>query len=151
MLIWNRRTRAVMITSKYNTGSLLPLYLAVFVVVLGFSLVAPIFPHYAMNLGASYAMLGFIVSIYGAVQMITQVPIGRLSDRMGRKKILLLGLVTFAFLPLLYIYASNAYLLLLIRALGFFSAFAFIGQVAQRDSISFASGFSLYWCSLYEL
>jgi DHA1 family multidrug resistance protein-like MFS transporter len=107
-----------MIISKNDTGSLLPLYLAVFVVVLGFSLVAPIFPHYAMNLGASYALLGFIVSIYGAVQMITQIPIGRLSDRMGRKKILLAGLVTFAFLPLLYIYASNAYLLLLIRALG---------------------------------
>jgi len=107
-----------MIIFKDDFGSLLPLYFAVFVAVLGFSLVAPIFPRYAMDLGASYAMLGFIVSIYGAVQMITQIPIGRLSDRMGRKKILLLGLVTFAFLPLLYIYASNAYLLLLIRALG---------------------------------
>ena len=107
-----------MIISKNAFGSLLSLYFAVFVAVLGFSLVAPIFPRYAMDLGASYAMLGFIVSIYGAVQMITQIPIGRLSDRMGRKKILLLGLVTFAFLPLLYIYASNAYLLLLIRALG---------------------------------
>jgi len=107
-----------MIIFKDDFGSLLSLYFAVFVAVLGFSLVAPIFPRYAMDLGASYALLGFIVSIYGAVQMITQIPIGRLSDRMGRKKILLLGLVTFAFMPLLYIYASNAYLLLLIRALG---------------------------------
>jgi DHA1 family multidrug resistance protein-like MFS transporter len=107
-----------MIIFKDDFGSLLSLYFAVFVAVLGFSLVAPIFPRYAMDLGASYAMLGFIVSIYGAAQMITQIPIGRLSDRMGRKKILLLGLVTFAFMPLLYIYAGNAYLLLLIRALG---------------------------------
>jgi len=107
-----------MIISKNHFGSLLPLYLAVFVAVLGFSLVAPIFPHYAMNLGASYALLGVIVSIYGAVQMITQIPIGRLSDGMGRKRILLAGLVTFTFLPLLYIYADNAYFLLLIRALG---------------------------------
>ena len=99
-------------------GSLAPLYLAVFVVVLGFSLVAPFFPGYAMNLGASYTMLGFIVSIYGAVQLVTQIPIGRLSDRVGRKKILLLGLVTFSFLPPLYIYAGNAYSLLFIRALG---------------------------------
>lgn len=104
--------------SKGDHGSLVPLYFAVFVAVLGFSVVAPIFPHYVMNLGASYALLGFIVSIYGATQLITQIPIGRLSDRMGRKKILLLGLITFTFMPLLYIYASDAYFLLLIRALG---------------------------------
>ncbi len=104
--------------SGSDFGALASLYLAVFVAVLGFSVVAPIFPHYALSLGASYTMLGFIVSIYGAVQLLTQVPIGRLSDRIGRKKILLLGLATFTFMPLLYIYASSAYLLLLIRALG---------------------------------
>ncbi len=104
--------------SKDDHGSLVPLYFAVFVAVLGFSVVAPVFPHYAMSLGASYALLGFIVSIYGATQLITQIPIGRQSDRVGRKKILLLGLITFTFMPLLYIYASDAYFLLLIRALG---------------------------------
>ena len=101
-----------------NFGSLAPLYLAVFVAVLGFSLVAPFFPGYAMSLGANFTMLGLIVSIYGAVQLVTQIPVGRLSDRVGRKKILLLGLVTFTFLPPLYIYAGDAYSLLLIRALG---------------------------------
>jgi DHA1 family multidrug resistance protein-like MFS transporter len=101
-----------------DLSSLAPLYLAVFVAVLGFSLIAPFFPGYAMNLGANFTMLGFIVSIYGAVQLITQIPIGRLSDRWGRKKLLLLGLATFTFMPLLYIYADSAYKLLLIRALG---------------------------------
>jgi DHA1 family multidrug resistance protein-like MFS transporter len=101
-----------------NSGSLAPLYLAVFVAVLGFSLVAPFFPRYVMDLGASYTMLGFIVSVYGAVQLLTQIPIGRLSDQMGRKKILLLGLATFSFLPLLYIYAKSANSLLFIRAIG---------------------------------
>lgn len=95
-----------------------PLYLSVFVAVLGFSLVAPIFPHYAMSLGASYTLLGIIVSIYGAVQLISQVPIGRRSDRIGRKKILLLGLLSFTIMPLLYIYATDAYTLLFIRAFG---------------------------------
>ncbi len=101
-----------------DSGSLAPHYLAVFVAVLGFSLVAPFFPHYVMDLGASYTMLGFIVSVYGAVQLFTQIPIGRLSDQMGRKKILLLGLATFSFLPLFYVYAKSAEALLLIRALG---------------------------------
>ncbi|MDD2756575.1 MAG: MFS transporter [Methanothrix sp.] len=101
-----------------DSGSLTPHYLAVFVAVLGFSLVAPFFPHYVMDLGASYTMLGFIVSVYGAVQLLTQIPIGRLSDQMGRKKILLLGLATFSVLPLFYIYANSADSLLFIRALG---------------------------------
>jgi multidrug resistance protein len=101
-----------------DSGSLAPHYLAVFVAVLGFSLVAPFFPTYVMDLGASYTMLGFIVSIYGAVQLLTQIPIGRLSDQMGRKRILLLGLATFSFLPLFYIFAKSASALLLIRALG---------------------------------
>jgi DHA1 family multidrug resistance protein-like MFS transporter len=101
-----------------DSGSLAPLYLSVFVAVLGFSLVAPFFPHYVMDLGASYSMLGIIISVYGAVQLLTQIPIGRLSDQIGRRKILLLGLATFSFLPLLYIYAKSAHFLLLVRALG---------------------------------
>jgi DHA1 family multidrug resistance protein-like MFS transporter len=71
-----------------------------------------------MNLGASYTLLGFIVSIYGAVQLVVQIPIGRHSDRIGRKKILLLGLCTFTIMPILYIYASSAPALLFIRAFG---------------------------------
>lgn len=100
------------------SSALIPLYLSVFVAVLGFSLVAPIFPLYAMSLGASYTLLGMVVSVYGAVQLLTQVPIGRLSDRTGRKWLIVLGLITFTILPPLYIYATNAYLLLPIRIIG---------------------------------
>ena len=94
--------------STRDSSSLWPLYLAVFVAVLGFTLVAPFFPSYVMGLGASYTLLGFIISIYGAAQLVVQIPIGRLSDRMGRKRLMLLGLATFAFLPPLYIYADRS-------------------------------------------
>lgn len=86
--------------------------------VLGFSLVAPIFPLYALGLGASYTMLGIIISVYGGIQLITQVPIGRLSDRTGRKRILVLGLLTFTVMPSLYIYATSSYELIIIRLIG---------------------------------
>jgi DHA1 family multidrug resistance protein-like MFS transporter len=107
-----------LITSKEKDGSLFPIYLSVFVAVLGFSLVAPIFPLYVINLGASYTLLGFIISIYGAVQLITQIPIGRISDKVGRKPLIILGLIFFTLLPPLYIYATNAILLIPIRILG---------------------------------
>ena len=113
-----------------DSGSLWPLYLAVFVAVLGFTLVVPFFPNYVMDLGASYTLLGFIISIYGASQLLVQVPIGRLSDRMGRKRLMLIGLMTFAVLPPLYIYAENAYTLLFIRALGGVGA-AFVWPTAM--------------------
>lgn len=116
--------------STKDSSLLWPLYLAVFVAVLGFTLIAPFFPSYAMDLGASYTLLGFIISIYGAAQLVVQVPIGRLSDRMGRKRLMLLGLVTFALLPPLYIYAPDAYTLLFIRALGGVGA-AFVWPTAM--------------------
>jgi len=72
-----------MVSRNYGDkdGSRFPLYLSVFVAVLGFSLVAPIFLLYAIGLGASYTLLGFIISVYGAVQLITQILIGRSSDK----------------------------------------------------------------------
>jgi len=80
--------------------------------------VAPIFPIYVLELGASYTLLGIVVSVYGAVQLLTQVPIGWLSDRTGRKRLILLGLFTFAVMPLLYLRATNAFELIPIRILG---------------------------------
>lgn len=94
------------------------LYLSVFVAVLGFSMVAPIFPLYVLDMGASYSLLGVIISIYGAVQLVTQIPAGRFSDRVGRKPLLLAGLVSFAAMPIFYIFAKDAYTLVLIRAGG---------------------------------
>jgi DHA1 family multidrug resistance protein-like MFS transporter len=95
---------------------LLALYLSIFVAVLGFSLVSPILPVYVVDLGASYVLLGVIISTYGAVQLITQVPMGILSDRIGRRPLILLGLFIFAILAPLYVYAGDARLFIILRA-----------------------------------
>jgi hypothetical protein len=50
--------------SLKESGLFAPIYLAVLVAILGFSLVASFFMRYVMDLGASYTMLGFIVSVY---------------------------------------------------------------------------------------
>lgn len=126
-----------------------------FVAVLGFSLVAPIFPLYVIDFGASYTMLGVIVSIYGAVQLITQIPIGRLSDRIGRKGLIILGLITFTVMPPLYIYATSAYLLIPIRMLGGVGAsavwpLAMALIIEQADSQSRGAAMGWYNASFYS-
>jgi len=100
-----------------------------------------------MDLGASYTLLGFIISVYGAVQLIIQIPIGRLSDRIGRKKLILLGLISFTITPLLYIYATNVFFLIPIRVLGGLGAsavwpiaMALIVDQANRDKRGSAMG-----------
>jgi DHA1 family multidrug resistance protein-like MFS transporter len=109
--------------------------------------VAPIFPLYVLGLGASYTLLGAVISIYGAVQMITQIPIGRLSDRLGRKPLMLLGLLSFALMPPFYIYAQDAYALIPIRIVGGLGAsavwplaMALIIDKARRESRGSAMG-----------
>lgn len=136
-------------------SALAPLYLSVFVAVLGFSLVAPIFPLYVIGMGASYTLLGVIVSIYGAVQLITQIPIGRLSDRTGRKGLILLGLLTFTIMPPLYLWATSAYVLIPIRMIGGAGAsavwpLAMALIIDQADSQSRGSAMGWYNATFYS-
>lgn len=92
--------------------------MAAFVAVLGFSLISPILPVYIVDLGASYKLLGVTVAVYGAVQLLTQIPCGKLSDRIGRKKLILAGMLIFALLAPLYVRAENAYWIILLRIFG---------------------------------
>jgi predicted MFS family arabinose efflux permease len=63
---------------------------------LGLFMVLPIFALYAKDLKcATPYLIGIAVGIYGLTQAIFQIPFGTLSDYMGRKKIITLGLVIF--------------------------------------------------------
>ena len=48
------------------------------------------------DLGWSSSMLGFVMSTFGAALMLGELTLGRLSDRLGRKPIILIGLVLFS-------------------------------------------------------
>jgi predicted MFS family arabinose efflux permease len=89
---------------------LLPIFLIVAVDVLGLTLMIPLLPFYAQSLGASPAQVGWLIGIYAACQLISGPVLGRMSDRMGRKPLLLvsqagtcLGFVITAFAPNLWI------------------------------------------------
>ena len=67
----------------------------------------PIFPGYAQSLGASLSMLGSFSSVAGIVSLIMAVPLGRLSDRYGRRSLMIPGLVLLALVPISYIFSTS--------------------------------------------
>ena len=64
---------------------------------LGLFMIYPVFAAYARNLsGANPYLIGEALGIYGLTQGLLQIPFGLLSDRIGRKVMIVLGLVLFA-------------------------------------------------------
>lgn len=63
---------------------------------LGMFMVLPVLTTYGMALqGASESLIGLAIGIYGLAQAIFQIPIGLLSDKLGRKPLIVSGLALF--------------------------------------------------------
>ena len=74
-----------------KTGRLINIFIVVFVDLLGFGLILPLLPYYAETFGANPLIIGFLVASYAAASLIGAPILGRLSDRFGRRPILLLS------------------------------------------------------------
>jgi DHA1 family tetracycline resistance protein-like MFS transporter len=72
---------------------LFSVFLIVFIDLLGFSIILPLLPFYAETFGASPTVVGLLVAIYAAAQMISAPLLGRLSDRFGRRPLLLISIL----------------------------------------------------------
>ncbi|SEH02187.1 MFS transporter, DHA1 family, tetracycline resistance protein [Nonomuraea solani] len=64
----------------------------VFVDLLGFTLILPALPFYASSLGATGLWFGALMSAYSVAQLVAAPVLGRLSDRYGRRPLVLLAL-----------------------------------------------------------
>jgi DHA1 family tetracycline resistance protein-like MFS transporter len=72
--------------------TLLVIFLTVFVDLIGFGLVLPLLPNYSKNFGASGFEVGLIMAAYSLMQFIFAPMWGSLSDRIGRRPVLLVSL-----------------------------------------------------------
>ncbi len=70
---------------------LLPIFLVVLVDVLGFTIVYPLLPFYAVRFGASPLIATTLVSVYALCSLLSTPIIGRLSDQFGRRRLLVLS------------------------------------------------------------
>ena len=122
-------------------------YFTVFLDLLGFGIILPWLPYYAAELGASGIGLGFLFTSYSLAQLVGATVLGRLSDRHGRRPILLMSLAGsmagFVFSGL----ANSLIALCLARAVaGLFGgsisiAQAYVADVTEKDNRARYMGF----------
>lgn len=74
-----------------NNKPLFSIILVVFIDLLGFSLILPLLPYYAETFQASQTVTGILIASYALMQLIGAPILGRLSDRFGRRPVLLLS------------------------------------------------------------
>ena len=127
--------------------------LAIFFADASHSTVIPIFPGFAQNLGASLTMLGSFGSISALTMLLFSLPFGRLSDKLGRKHMMIPGLLLFILVPLSYTLASSPLHLYPIRmllglglGLTFGNGFLLMTEVSDPESRNTAQG--LYMTSM---
>lgn len=85
---------------------------------LGLFMILPVLTLFTEQMeGATPVLIGLSISIYGLTQAFLQIPFGLLSDRFGRKKIIVLGLILFAVGSVIAAMATNIYTILLGRAI----------------------------------
>jgi MFS family permease len=98
-------------------ASLFVLFLTVFIDLIGFGMVIPFLSFYAREYGASGLAVGAVVGIYSIMQFFFAPVWGRLSDRIGRRPILLISLTASFTGYLLFGFARSMAVLFLSRVI----------------------------------
>ncbi|MFT5163774.1 MAG: MFS family permease [Alteromonadaceae bacterium] len=84
---------------------------------LGLFMLMPVFAIYGQDLiGFSPIWVGLAIGAYGLTQAILQIPMGMLSDRFGRRRIIVIGLILFAIGSVIAAMADSVYMVTLGRA-----------------------------------
>lgn len=110
---------------------------------------SPVLPLFALYLGAGPEAIGFAVGISTVTGIFFKLPAGALSDVVGRKKTMLIGLLFFAFMPFTYLLVKDYYLLIVIRFIhGLATAiYSPVAMAVVADVAGMKKGEMLSWFS----
>ncbi len=116
------------------------LFVAVFVTTMGASIIGPLLPVYAHELGANAIQIGLIFGAFSLSRSIFVPFFGKFSDIKGKKPLLLTGLLLYFLLSLMYSITNGVWHLIFLRlAQGFASAMilpvaqAYVGIITPRS------------------
>ncbi|HVN79213.1 MAG TPA: MFS transporter [Terriglobia bacterium] len=94
---------------------LLIIFVTVFLDLVGFGIVLPLLPFYAQNFGATALVIGLLSTSFSLMQFLFAPLWGRISDRIGRRPIILLGLLGSSVSYLIFGLASSLLILFISR------------------------------------
>jgi MFS family permease len=97
------------------------IFLTVFIDLAGFGLILPILPYYAESFGAAGLGFGALIGVFSVMQFVATVLLGRLSDRVGRRPVLLGSMVVGAAGYALFAFAGSYGWLFAARAIAGFA------------------------------
>ncbi len=106
----------------------------------GFGVFFPILPQYGLAIGASATHIGLSVAAFSLGQLLAGTLVGRLSDRYGRRRVLLWSLALTALLGGLTAFCITPWSLIVMRLFGGFAAASFGVTFAVASDVSTPSG-----------
>lgn len=116
--------------------SVFPLSLIISLRFLGLFIVLPVLSVYALHLeGSNEFLVGITIGGYAVTQMILQIPFGILSDKIGRKVTIFIGLLIFILGSLVCGFADNIYTLMMGRFLQGAGAIGAVGTAMISDMV----------------
>ncbi|WP_257349446.1 MFS transporter [Pseudalkalibacillus decolorationis] len=132
---------------KRKTGPLVLLMFNLFIIMVGIGLVIPILPYYVEAFNATGRDLGFLVAVFAFMQFLLAPVWGRLSDRIGRKPLITLGMFGFAAAEFIFAFSTDLWMLYASRILaGTFgsaimpTAMAYVADVTTEKNRSQGMG-----------
>ena len=123
-----------------NRAALATVFLVVMIDLLGFGIVLPLLPFYAQEFAATPLTIGLLYSVYSLMQLIFSPLWGSLSDRMGRRPIMLLSTLGASLAYILFGFAESLALLFFSRVLAggmggnISTAQAYIADVTTKEN-----------------
>lgn len=130
-----------MINSKYAT-----IFIIVFLDLFGVGLILPLLPFYAEKFTSSALTITLLVSVYSLMQFIFAPILGHLSDKYGRRSILILSQIGSAIGYILLAFANSIYIIFLSRIIdgitgaNISTAQAYISDISTRKERKKAFG-----------
>ena len=115
------------------------LWLVVFIDLIGFGILAPLVPFYALKTGLGAASVTLVVAAYSLSQFVAMPLWGHVSDRMGRRPVLLVSMGGHALSYLMLAHAESWEMLLAARILGgitsanLATAYAYVTDVTRAE------------------